>query len=386
MERGGPYTRNHYLKQKRNEGHPTSVDASRSQADVHRQPTQSGHVRLHSNPIASTRSRDLPVLDERAVEWFQQFIADEVNKRLHNDKDSGQMPFLSRERDGCVPSHSNHYNYRYSRPIQHRVCWCQRDNAEYATSMGSGVGECETLCRECTGRQNGVAFMVARTAESGGHTRAYPGRQGNVLKQVYVAVANADKASGRQRRKRKREERLLNERAQVDAHRSSLQKDLRGRKCPCCYEDEGAVALLARAGVSALEVPSTCSLPSEEDAILDYLRTSGIESRQDQVKCDRDLPSYEQFVYALLAIKYVTEPQTYKQAIASGEAAQWGKAMDSEIQSHEDNETWVLVPRPKGRNVLKNRWVYVIKYKSDGSVDRFKARLLLWIWKWSRWM
>ncbi|GMF20302.1 unnamed protein product [Phytophthora fragariaefolia] len=51
--------------------------------------------------------------------------------------------------------------------------------------------------------------------------------------------------------------------------------------------------------------------------------------------------------------------------------------MDSEIQSHEDNETWVLVPRPKGRNVLKNRWVYVIKYKSDGSVDRFKARLVI---------
>ncbi|GMF37128.1 unnamed protein product [Phytophthora fragariaefolia] len=99
--------------------------------------------------------------------------------------------------------------------------------------------------------------------------------------------------------------------------------------------------------------------------------------RQDHVKCDRDLPNYEQFVYALLAIKYVTEPQTYKQAIASGEAAKWGKAMDSEIQSHEDNETWVLVPRPKDRNVLKNRWGYVIKCKSDGSVDRFKARLVI---------
>ncbi|GMF40623.1 unnamed protein product [Phytophthora fragariaefolia] len=90
-----------------------------------------------------------------------------------------------------------------------------------------------------------------------------------------------------------------------------------------------------------------------------------------------DLPSYEQFVYALLAIKYVMESQTYKQAIASGEAAQWGKAMDSEIQSHEDNETWVLVPRPKGRNVLKNGWVYVIKYKSDRSVGRVKARLVI---------
>ncbi|GMF35705.1 unnamed protein product [Phytophthora fragariaefolia] len=210
-------------------------------------------------------------------------------------------------------------------------------------------------------RRNDVASMVARAAESGGHTRAYPGWQGNVLKQVSLAVATTDKASGRQPRKRKREERLLNERAKVDAHRNSLQKDLRGRKCPCCYEDEGAVALLARAGVSALKVRSTCSLPSQEDTVLDYLRTSGIKSGQDHVNCDRDLLSYELFVYALLAIKYVTEPQSYKQAIASGEAAQWGKAMDSEIQSHEDNETWILVPRPKGRNILQNRWVYVIK-------------------------
>ncbi|GMF68664.1 unnamed protein product [Phytophthora fragariaefolia] len=51
--------------------------------------------------------------------------------------------------------------------------------------------------------------------------------------------------------------------------------------------------------------------------------------------------------------------------------------MDNEIQSHEDNETWVLEPRPKGRIVLKNRWVYGIKYKSGGSVDRFKARLVI---------
>ncbi|GMF51167.1 unnamed protein product [Phytophthora fragariaefolia] len=222
---------------------------------------------MQSNPIDSTRSRELPVLDERAVECFQQCIAGEGNKRLHHDKDSGQMSFLSRERGSCEPSHEDHCNYTYSRPIQHCVCWHQRDDVEYATSMGAGVGECDTLCRECTGRQNGVASMVARTAESGGHNRAYPGR------------------------------------------------------------------------VSVLEVRSTCSLPSEADAVLDYLRTSGIESGQDHVKCDRDLPSYEQFVYALLAIKCVAEPQTDKQAIASGEAAQWVKAMASEIQYHEDNET-----------------------------------------------
>ncbi|GMG17674.1 unnamed protein product [Phytophthora fragariaefolia] len=271
--------------QSHNEGHPTSVDASRSQADVHRQPTQSGHVRFQSNPIASTRSRELPVLDERAVEWFQQFIADEVNKRLHNDKDSGQMSFLSRERGSCVPSHSNHYNYKIFKTYT-------------------------TLCVGVNGTMLSTLRPWELALESARHFAGNVPEGKTVWRPWWHGLLKVAGIPGR---------------------------------------------------VSVLEVPSTCSQPSEEDVVLDYLRTSGIESRQDHVKYDRDLPSYEQFVYALLVIKCVTDPQTYKQAIASGEAAQWGKAMDSEIQSHEDNETWVLVPRPKGRNVLNTRWVYVIK-------------------------
>ncbi|KAE9016675.1 hypothetical protein PR001_g14589 [Phytophthora rubi] len=243
--------------------------------------------------------------------------------------------------------------------------------------MGDGVGQCETLCGECTGRQDIVASKVAWTAESGGYNRAYPGRQSTVLEQTSLAVRDQTKISGRQCRKRRRADRLLNEQALVDAQRDSYQVKRRGRSCMCCYEDERAVALLARTGVSALTVEPTRALPSEEDAVLDYLHTSGIDTNQDPVKSYKELPSYEQFVYALLAIKYVNEPQTCKQAIASGEAAQWGKAMDSEIDSHEANETWVLVPRPRGRNILENRWVYVIKYKPDGPVDRFKARLVI---------
>ncbi|GMF47781.1 unnamed protein product [Phytophthora fragariaefolia] len=306
--------------QSHDDGHSTSADASRSQADVHRQPTQSGHVKLQSIPIDSTRSRELPVLDERAVKWFQQFITDDVNKRLYSDKDSGQMSFLSRERGSCVPSHVNHCNYKYSRPIQHCVCWRQRDNAEYATSMGAGVGKCETLCRECTGRQNGVASMVARTAGSGGHNRAYPGRQGKVLKQASVAVANADKASGR-----------VSANLLVHCHHKTMQYLTN-------YEHR-----ISSQGKIMSSVTEIC--PATSSSCMLYLLSS------------------------------MRRSHTYKQAIASGEAAQWGKAMDNEIQSHEDNETWVLVPRPKGRNVLKNRWVYVFKYKADGPVDRFKARL-----------
>ena len=38
---------------------------------------------------------------------------------------------------------------------------------------------------------------------------------------------------------------------------------------------------------------------------------------------------------------------------------------------------YTLVPRPKNTKVLKNKWVFVIKYKADGSIERFKARLVI---------
>ncbi|GMF20299.1 unnamed protein product [Phytophthora fragariaefolia] len=262
--------------QSHNEGHPTSVDASRSQADVHRQPTQSGDVRLQSNPIASTRSRELPVLDERAVEWVQQFITDEVNKRLHNDKDSGEMPFLSRERGSCVPSHLNHCNYKYSIRIQHFVCGVNETMLstlrpwelalESAEHFAGNVPEGKTVWRPWWHGLLNVAGITRRTPTGKAMYSSKSLWQWPMqTKQVDVNVANGNEKND-----------------------------------------------FSMSGRCALEVPSNWALPSEEDAVLDYLRTSGIESRQDHVKCDRDLPSYEQFVYALLAIKYVTEPQTYK--------------------------------------------------------------------------
>jgi hypothetical protein len=50
--------------------------------------------------------------------------------------------------------------------------------------------------------------------------------------------------------------------------------------------------------------------------------------------------------------------------------------MNEEYCSLMANDTWDLVPLPKGRKLVRCKWVYRTKYASDGSVERHKARLV----------
>lgn len=65
---------------------------------------------------------------------------------------------------------------------------------------------------------------------------------------------------------------------------------------------------------------------------------------------EEELKEQEQrqtLLYTLLAIRYVSEPTTYREAMKSSHADQWHKAASSEYKSLMDNNTWVLVPPPK---------------------------------------
>ena len=67
------------------------------------------------------------------------------------------------------------------------------------------------------------------------------------------------------------------------------------------------------------------------------------------------------------------EPQSYSQAMKS---VQWRDAMEKEIQALESNNTWSLSSFPEGKSPIGCKWVYKIKYRSDGSIERYKARLV----------
>ena len=55
---------------------------------------------------------------------------------------------------------------------------------------------------------------------------------------------------------------------------------------------------------------------------------------------------------------------------------EWQKAMRSEYNSVIENGTWKLVDYPSNVKPIGCKWVYRIKYKSNGEVDKYKARLV----------
>ena len=55
----------------------------------------------------------------------------------------------------------------------------------------------------------------------------------------------------------------------------------------------------------------------------------------------------------------------------------WVKVMEEEIHAIEKNDTWKFTSIPTGKNAIRVEWVYKIKFKSSGEVDRYKARLVV---------
>ena len=54
----------------------------------------------------------------------------------------------------------------------------------------------------------------------------------------------------------------------------------------------------------------------------------------------------------------------------------WVSACEEEIASIERNHTWLLVDLPAGAKAIGLKWVFKLKRNPDGSVNKYKARLV----------
>jgi hypothetical protein len=51
----------------------------------------------------------------------------------------------------------------------------------------------------------------------------------------------------------------------------------------------------------------------------------------------------------------------------------WHHAMQEEFDALTKNKSWHIDPPHVGLNIIDSKWIFKLKYKLDGSIDRYKA-------------
>jgi hypothetical protein len=67
------------------------------------------------------------------------------------------------------------------------------------------------------------------------------------------------------------------------------------------------------------------------------------------------------------------EPKNFEEASKDDH---WVKEMNDELDQIEKNNTWEMVHRPEGKNVIGSKWIFKNKLNEQGQVVRNKARLV----------
>ncbi|KRX31911.1 Copia protein, partial [Trichinella sp. T6] len=58
------------------------------------------------------------------------------------------------------------------------------------------------------------------------------------------------------------------------------------------------------------------------------------------------------------------------------DAKEWLKAINEELASHHENQSWEPAVLPPHKKAIKSKWVFKTKYKEDGTIEKRKARLV----------
>ena len=89
------------------------------------------------------------------------------------------------------------------------------------------------------------------------------------------------------------------------------------------------------------------------------------------VSYDKLLPNFRVFVIVLDKTRI---PRDIQEALQD---PKWEAAIKEEVQALKKNGTWELSNLPQGKKTVSCKWIFSIKYNTEGSVNRYKARLVV---------
>ena len=118
--------------------------------------------------------------------------------------------------------------------------------------------------------------------------------------------------------------------------------------------------------------PTVASVPAPTEAQAQQRNTHQMQTRANN-KVFKSAKKFSFVVNKKTLLSTENEPTTVLQALKD---ELWRGSMSEEFDSQLRNHTWSLVPRKKSYNVVGCRWVYRIKTRADGTIDRRKSRLV----------
>ncbi|KAF7569560.1 UBN2 multi-domain protein [Pyrenophora tritici-repentis] len=116
---------------------------------------------------------------------------------------------------------------------------------------------------------------------------------------------------------------------------------------------------------------------SNEEIVEDERFSKIVKAMLAQVGLTEEQTRLSEKAFAATEIAGIQIPQTHEQAINDPKyGKQWKAAILEEIIALIENRTWEEVPKPKDANMVDSKWVFTVKTNLDGTVERFKARLV----------
>lgn len=88
------------------------------------------------------------------------------------------------------------------------------------------------------------------------------------------------------------------------------------------------------------------------------------------VSYKRVTPAHAAFISTISSYK---EPQNFHEA---NNQEVWKEAMQEELKALDQHNTWSITKLPICKKAVGCKWIYKLKFKSDGSIERHKARLV----------
>ena len=70
------------------------------------------------------------------------------------------------------------------------------------------------------------------------------------------------------------------------------------------------------------------------------------------------------------------DPTSVAEAKSASDNLEWEEAMRAEMESLHSNKVWELVMPPPNRKIVGSKWIFKRKVDADGTIERYKARLV----------